>query len=247
VEFRVLGSLEVVGAEGPLEVQGAKERAVVAYLLAHLGRSVSQDEIVDAVWGERPPASAVRSLHARVSKLRRVLEPGRTAASASVIVRDGAGYRLAIREDDLDAERFARLVAEARDREPRESLAKAEEALGLLRGEPYGEFAYLDFAQSEIRRLKELELQARELRLSALVELGRQSEALPDTERLVEQNPLREPVARLLMLALYRSGRYADALSAYRELFERLHELGLEPDEDSRRLERQMLQRAPAL
>lgn len=247
MEFRVLGSLEVVAAEGPIELHGAKERAVLAYLLAHLGRSVSADEIVDAVWGERPPASASRSLHARISRLRRLLEPERTAASTSVITRDAAGYRLTTAEDDVDAERFARLVAEARDIEPPESLAKAEEALGLLRGEPYGEFQYLDFAQSEIRRLKELELQARELRIAALLELGRHDEALPDLELLVEQNPLREPTVRLLMLALYRGGRYPEALAVYRALSEGLRELGLEPDEDSRSLERQMLTRAPEL
>ena len=160
-------------------MHGAKERAVLAYLLAHLGRSVSHDEIVDAVWGDRLPSSAVRSLHARISRLRRLLEPGRTAASASVIARDGAGYRLAIGSDDVDGERFARLVAEARSDEPRESLAKAENALALLRGEPYGEFLYLDFAQVEVRRLKELELQARELRVAALLEFGLHGEAPP--------------------------------------------------------------------
>jgi predicted ATPase/DNA-binding SARP family transcriptional activator len=247
VEFRVLGSLEVVGAGGPVELQGAKERAVLAYLLAHLGRSASVDEIIHAVWGERPPASAARSLQARVSKLRRLLEPGRTAASGSVVVRDTSGYRLVIDGGDVDAERFARLVADARGVEPEESLAKAEAALRLLRGEPYGEFAYHDFAQPEIRRLKELELQARELRLGALLALGRHAEALPDLERLVEENPLREPLARLLMLAFYRSGRHTDALAVYRGLARELRELGLEPDEDSRRLERQMLQHAPAL
>jgi len=247
VEFRILGSLEVLGPEGSLELPGAKERAVLAYLLAHLGRSVSAGEIIDAVWGERPPVSAERSLHARISRLRRLLEPGRKAVSASVIERDGVGYRLAVEHDDVDAERFARLVVEAGGLEPTESLARANEALVLWRGEPYGEFIDLDFAQSETRRLKEVELQAHELRMSALLELGRYGEALPDLERLVEQHPLREPLARMLMLALYRSGRHADALAAYRRLFERLRELGLEPEEESRRLERQMLQRAPEL
>ena len=90
-------------------------------------------------------------------------------------------------------------------------------------------------------------LQAQELRLSALVELGRNDEALPDLKQLVEQHPYREPLARLLMLALYRSGRHADAVAAYRGLFERLREIGLEPEDESRRLERLMLQRAPEL
>jgi predicted ATPase/DNA-binding SARP family transcriptional activator len=247
VEFRVLGSLEVVGADGPLEIKGAKERAVLAYLLVRHGRSASVDEIVDAVWGESPSASAGRSLQARISRLRRELDPGRAAASASVIARDGGGYRLVTGPDDVDAERFARLVTEARGLAPQQALAQADRALGLLRGEPYAEFAYLDFAQSEIRRLGELELQAHEQRSSALVELGRQNEALPDLERLVVENPLREPLVRLLMLALYRSGRHADALAAYRRLVEQLRELGLGPEEESRRLERLMLQRAPEL
>jgi predicted ATPase/DNA-binding SARP family transcriptional activator len=240
VEFRVLGSLEVVEGNGPVEIQGAKERAVLAYLLVRLGRSVPSDEIIDAVWGERAPANAARSLQARISRLRRSLE-------APMIARDGAGYRLAIDDGDVDSVLFERLVTEARDLEPSESLAKAEQALELLRGPPYGEFQYLDFAQAEIRRLKELELQAVELRLSALIELGRQTDALSDLERVVEQNPLREPLARLLMLALYRSGRHADALAAYRALTKRLRELGLSPDDESRRLERQILQRSPEL
>ena len=240
MDFRVLGSLEVVGADGPVELQGAKERAVLAYLLAHVGRVVSTDEIIEAAWGRRPPASVARSLQARVSQLRRVLGP-------ELIVRDGAGYRLAIGAYDVDAERFSRLVADARGLEPKEALAKTEAALALWRGEPYGEFAYHDFAQPEIRRLEELELQAHELRLAALLELGRNHEALPDLERLVEQDPLREPVARLLMLALYRNGRHTEALAVYRGLSERLRDLGLEPDDESRRLERQMLQHAPEL
>jgi predicted ATPase len=157
------------------------------------------------------------------------------------------GYRLAVGPDDIDAERFARLVVEARGLEPSQALARVDEALALWRGEPYGEFIDLGFGQSECRRLEELELQARELRMSALLELGRHAEALPDLERLVEQNPLREPPVRFLMLALYRSGRHADALAAYRTLFGRLSELGLEPEEESRRLERQILQRAPEL
>jgi predicted ATPase/DNA-binding SARP family transcriptional activator len=247
VEFRVLGSLEVIGPDGPLELPGAKERAVLAYLLANLGRTVSPDEIVDAVWGDRAPTAATRSLHVRISRLRRALEPQRAATSASVIARDGAGYRLLIDDTDIDAGQFARLVAAARAADPRESLARTDQALALVRGEPYGEFLYLDFAQAEIRRLKELELRAQELRGSALLALGREDEALPELERLVEKNPLREPLARNLMLALYRSGRQEDALACYRRLSEKLRELGLEPDEDSRRLERQMLQRAPGL
>lgn len=247
MEFRVLGSLEVIGEEGPLDVRGAKERAVLAYLLTRRGRSASADEIVDAVWGASPPASATRSLQARISRLRRLLDPRRATGSASAIARDGLGYRLAIAPDDVDAARFARLVDEARSLPPGEGLARVDEALRLLRGQPYAEFAYADFAQSEIRRLTELEFQAHELRSSALLELGRPGEALPDLERLVEQNPLREPLVRLLMLALYRSGRHAEGLAAYRGLVERLRELGLAPEEESRRLERQMLQRAPEL
>jgi DNA-binding SARP family transcriptional activator len=127
VEFRVLGPLEVVRAEGALELPGAKERAVLAYLVAHLERSASPSELVDAVWGERPPASAERSLHVRISHLRRLLEPAR-------IERDAGGYRLAVENDDVDAERFARLVAEARGLEPSQSLARAESALALWGG-----------------------------------------------------------------------------------------------------------------
>jgi predicted ATPase/DNA-binding SARP family transcriptional activator len=247
VDFRVLGSLEVEGASGPLELQGAKERAVLAYLLANLGRSSSPDEIVEAVWGDEATASAARSLHVRISHLRKLLEPDRPPGAPSLIVRDGAGYRLQVSDQAVDAGRLAHLVTEARAAAPAGSLARTEQALALVRGEPYAEFLYLDFAQAEVRRLLELELQARELRAEALLALGRHADALPDLERLVEANPLREPLARTLMLALYRSGRQDDALAAYRLLAERLRELGLQPDEGSRELERLMLRRSPAL
>ena len=231
---------------GPLDLRGARERAVLAYLLVHLGRSVSA-EIVDAVWDDPQRASAVRSLQARISRLRRMLEPTRAAASASVVARDGAGYRLAVADGSVDAKRFEQLVAEARGAEPSDALARADAALSLVRGEPYSDFVYLDFAQPEIRRLAELELQARELRLSALLDLGREREALLDLEPSSSRTPLRESLARLLMVALYRSGRHVDGLAVYRGLVERLRELGLEPDEESRRLERQMLHHAPEL
>ena len=242
MEFRVLGTVEVAGADGPRPLHGRKELAVLAYLLAHAGRSVPADELVWAVWGEDAPPSAHKSLHVRLSRLRADLGDG-----AGRIARDGGGYRLAVEPGELDARRFERLVGEAAALAPAEAAEAYGRALALVRGRPYADVADLDALQSEIRRLEELRLAAVEGRLRALVELGRHGDALPELDRAVDAEPLHEGLAALQLLALYRAGRQADALAAYRALVRRLDDVGLEPSAELRELERRVLVQDPAL
>src|SRR3954470_4337767 len=150
MEFRVLGTLEVDGADGPRPLHGRKELAVLAYLLAQAGRSVPAGELVWAVWGEDAPPTAHKSLQVRVSRLRADLgEDGRR------IMRDGAGYRLDVEPGELDAERFAALVEEAGRPAPPEALPTCDRALELMRGRPYADAGDLDALQAEVRRLDE--------------------------------------------------------------------------------------------
>ncbi|TMM06097.1 MAG: AfsR/SARP family transcriptional regulator [Actinobacteria bacterium] len=240
MEFRVLGTVEVAGADGPRPLHGRKELAVLAYLLANAGRSVPADELVWAVWGEDAPPSAHKSLQVRLSRLRADLGGG-----AARIARDGAGYRLAVEPGELDAQRFERLVGEAAALAPAEAAEAYGRALALVRGRPYADVADLDALQSEIRRLEELRLAAVEGRLRALVELGRHGDALPELDRAVDAEPLHEGLAALQLLALYRAGRQADALAAYRALVRRLDDVGLEPSAELRELERRVLVQDP--
>src|SRR3954468_476595 len=242
MEFRVLGTLEVAGADGPRPVHGRKELAVLAYLLAQAGRSVPAGELIWAVWGEDAPPTAHKSLQVRVSRLR-----GDLGEDGARIARDGAGYRLLVEPGELDAERFAHLVEDAARLAPPDALEVYDRALALVRGRPYADAGDLDALQAEIRRLDELRLTAVEGGLRALVALGRHAAALPGLERAVEAEPLHEGLASLHMLALYRAGRQAEALAAYRALARRLAELGLEPSGELRELERQMLLQDDAL
>src|SRR3954454_2888704 len=186
MEFRVLGTVEVTGADGPREVRGRKELCGIAYLLVHAGRAVAADEIVTAVWGEDAPPSAGKSLQVRISHLRHDLQ-----GEDAEIVRDGGGYRLAVDREQIDAHRFERLVAEAARRPPADGLALYDRALGLVRGRPYADVADLDFATSEVRRLEELRGRALEGRMRALLDLGRHEDALPELERAARRPPPR--------------------------------------------------------
>ncbi|HEY3020194.1 MAG TPA: BTAD domain-containing putative transcriptional regulator, partial [Solirubrobacteraceae bacterium] len=242
MEFRVLGTVQVAGADGPRPLHGRKELAVLAYLLAHAGRSVPADELVWAVWGEDAPPTAQKSLQVRLSRLRSDL-----GDAGERIARDGGGYRLAVAPGELDAQRFERLVGEAAGRPPAEAAEVYERALALVRGRPYADVADVDALQSEIRRLEELRLAAVEGRLRALLELGRHGDAVPELDRAIEAEPLHEGLAALQMLALYRAGRQADALAAYRALARRLDDMGLEPSPQLRDLERRVLVQDPEL
>jgi predicted ATPase/DNA-binding SARP family transcriptional activator len=242
VEFRVLGPLEVVHNGDASAPPGVKERTILARLLLEPARVVPTEALIEAAWPETDPETAARSLAVRLANLRAFLEPDRApGAPSTLLVRDGTGYRLAADLDQIDAVKLQRLVTDAASLPPEAALAAYDEALALWRGAPFGDVAYADFAQAEIRRLEELRARAAEGRVRALVDLGRHDEALPELQRLVAAEPLKEELARAHAVALYRAGRQVEALDALRRLGAGLAELGLEPSAATRELERRIL------
>ncbi|MEV4825630.1 BTAD domain-containing putative transcriptional regulator [Micromonospora sp. NPDC049274] len=233
--LRVLGPLEVeVDTGGPVDLGGPRQRAVLALLLAARGEVVSVGRMIEELWRGDAPPRAIVSLQAYVSHLRRVVEPARERrAPARVLVTVPPGYALRVPADALDAGRFETLLAEARavslaDPERARPLLRA--ALDLWRGPAYAEFAAEPWAQSEMLRLEELRLVARELLLDVTVRCGDAAEAVPEAELLTRQAPLREETWRLLALALWRTGRQGDALAALRRARATLaDQLGLDP------------------
>src|SRR5829696_8273749 len=242
MEFRVLGTIEVAGATAGSSPPGAKERAILARLLLDPGRTVPADALLEAAWDGVPREVAARSLAVRVANLRAFLEPGRDrGAPSSLLVRDGPGYRLEIAPEQLDSHRFERSVRAAAGLPAAAALEALDRALALWRGPPFGDLAEAEFAHAEVRRLEDLRNRAEEARGRALVELGRPLEAIGDLRRLADADPLREELARTLMLALYAAGRQVEALAAYRDLAGRLRELGLAPSAATRSLEQRIL------
>jgi DNA-binding SARP family transcriptional activator len=211
--FRMLGPLEVVDAERPVALGGPKQRALLAILLLGRGEVISSDRLIDQLWGERPPATAAKTLQGYVSHLRKAL-------GDEVLLTRGGGYLLTTAPEQVDAERFEAIAADAR-----QALAVGDasgarrllgEALGLWRGEPLADLGYEPFAQSEIARLEEARLAALEDRIDADLALGHHRDLVGELEGLLEAHPNRDRLRGELMLALYRSGRQADALEVYR-------------------------------
>jgi DNA-binding SARP family transcriptional activator len=244
LDFRILGPLEVHGPAGPLPLGGAKQRALLAALLLRANRVVSSDRLIEELWGDRPPATAAKALQVRISELRKLLEPerGRGEPNRLLLTRP-PGYLLRVDTEHLDLARFERLRADAREaRDPAMARAKLEEALSLWRGEPLADLAYEPIAQAEIARLDESRLAALEDRIDADLALGRHAEVVGELEALIADQPLRERLRRQLMLALYRSGRQAEALEAYRQARSALvEELGIEPARELQEMERAIL------
>jgi predicted ATPase/DNA-binding SARP family transcriptional activator len=246
VEFRILGPLEVLDGATPVAVSGAKERALLADLLVHAGRVVAADRLVEDLWGERPPGNPANTLQGRVSALRRALGP----AAARLTTRP-PGYRLDVDPELVDAARFERLAADAdraAARDPARALGLLAEALGLWRGPALAEFADQPWAQAEAARLEELRLAAVELRAELRLVTGRHGELVGELEALIAAHPLRERLQGQLMLALYRSGRQADALRVYQETRALLaEELGVDPSPELQRLHQAILIQDAAL
>jgi DNA-binding SARP family transcriptional activator len=214
---------------------GKRQRAVLAALLLQPRRVVPTDQLVSDLWGERPPKTAATSLHNLVSQLRRLV-------GTDVLVTQSPGYVLQIQSEQIDAYRFERSLRDSRHFPPEERRELLAKALGLWRGPPLAEFAFDDFAQPEIRRLEELRLEALGERIEADLELGRHGQVVGELEALVRGHPLRETFRRQLMLALYRSGRQAEALDVYQDARARLvDELGIEPGPELRKLQAEIL------
>jgi len=236
VEFRILGPLEVWDGDRQVALRGSKQRALLAILLLHANEVVSTDRLLDLLWGDDPPEAT--ALRVRVSQLRKALGRGGEA-----IATRSPGYLLRVEGDELDLRHFERLVAQAETMSAEDAAEQLRRALALWRGAPLAEFAYEDFAQTAIARLDELRLAVVEKRIDADLALARHRDVVPELEALVARHPLREAPTRQLMLALYRSGRQADALAAYRELRARLvGDLGLEPTPALQGLEKAILQ-----
>ena len=229
MEFRILGPLEVEDNGRTVPLAGAKQRSLLALLLLARGRPVSTDRLIEEIWNGTPPETALKSVQVYVSQLRAALADGR-------LVRRERGYELIVTSGELDADRFEELVRSASGIAPEAAAARLREALALFRDEPLSDLSLEPWAQSEIARLQERRLVALEACADADLALGRHGELVPDLDALVAANPFRERLLGQLVLALYRSGRQAEALDAYRRGAARLRdELGLEPGEGSRR------------
>ncbi|HET7047361.1 MAG TPA: BTAD domain-containing putative transcriptional regulator [Solirubrobacteraceae bacterium] len=245
VEFRILGPLEVVEDDEPLALGGPKQRALLGILILHRGELLSGERLVDELWGEHPPATAAKTLQGYISRLRKTL-------GAHVLHTRGRGYVLVLGSGQLDLDRFERLAREGLAAlaagDAATALHRLQEALGLWRGSPLADFTYERFAQGEIRRLEEARLAALESRIDAELALGRQDQLVAELEPLVAEHPLRERLRAQRMLALYRAGRQAEALEAYRETRRALvDQLGIEPGRELRELHQAMVEQDPRL
>jgi DNA-binding SARP family transcriptional activator/pimeloyl-ACP methyl ester carboxylesterase len=244
VDFRVLGPLEVQCEGEPVQVAAGKQRALLARLLLYANRAVSREQIVDALWSEDPPETAHKMVQIHVSQLRKSLPEARLHTRAP-------GYLLEVRDEELDLARFARAVADGRqallDDDPVRARDLLADALSLWRGPALADIDE-PFARHERARLDELRLAALELRLEADLALARHDEVVGELESVTAEHPLRERLRAQQMVALYRSGRQAEALAAF-QTFRRMlaDELGIEPSASLRELERRMLQQDPAL
>jgi DNA-binding SARP family transcriptional activator len=252
LDFRVLGPLQVAANGTFLPLGGAKQRAVLGLLLVRANEVVSSDRLIDELWGDSPPESAANMLQGYVSHLRKTLEPGRGRGEHEVLVSRPPGYMLKIRPDQLDAARFERLTSEGRQLadsgDADAAAARFRGALALWRGPALADLAYEPFAKAEVDRLEELRLAALEDRIDADLTLGRHNHLVGELRELVDRHPLRERLRGQLMAALYRCGRQADALEAYREGRRALlEELGIEPGPGLRELEQAILRQDPAL
>jgi DNA-binding SARP family transcriptional activator len=222
-EFRLLGPLEAVVDGTPVQLAAAKPRALFALLLLNRNRVVSTERLIDDLWADEPPAQATKTLQVYVSQLRKALGPDR-------LVTQPPGYLLRVEDGELDLERFEQLTAAARGLPPAEARDTLQQALALWRGPP----------EPIVAQLEEVHANAYEDWLQASVESG--DSVIPQLEELVARQPLRERPRALLMLALYRAGRQADALELFRstrDLF--VNELGIEPGPELRELEQAML------
>ena len=247
MDYRILGPLEVLDGGRALPLGGPRQRAVLALLLIRANTAVSSELIVHELWGAEPPRTATKALQNCVSALRKMLPSG-----VETLRSVGGGYALRVDSQELDRDRFEALVAEGRallaQGEADEARRRLGSALDLWRGAPLSDFAFDDFAQEEIARLQELHVAATEEKVDADLVSGLSAELVPELEALIGRHPLRERLRGQLMLALYRAGRQAEALSVYRETRGTLlGELGIEPSRRLQELERAILAHDPAL
>ena len=241
MEYRILGPLEVGDRGRRIPVGGPKQRSLLALLLLRANEVVAADALIDRLWGGRPPATAAKVIQVQIWRLRKALGP-------DVLVTRPPGYMLRVGSDEFDLARFEQLVGDARGAAPAVAATKLREALALWRGTPLVDLLHEEFAAAEIARLEELRIVALEERIEADLALGRHGQVIPDLEALAAANPYRERLHSQLMLALYRSGRQAEALDHFQKRRRLLdEELGLEPGEPLKQLQKAILAHDPAL
>ena len=245
MEFGILGPLVVSRDGRDVEVGATKPRALLALLVLRREQVVTTETLVDEIWGDHPPNTATKVVHGYVSQLRKALGDG-------LLETERGGYRLRVTADEVDVGRFESLIRRGRAAldtgDPRYATAMIREALELWRGPPLAEFGSYNFAAAERDRLLELRLVALACRVDADLALGSHATAVPELQALVIEHPFRETLRGQLMLALYRAGRQADALAAYRDARTLLiEELGIEPGEDLQLLHAEILAHDPAL
>ena len=240
LEFRLLGPLDARSGDAAIPLGGSKQRAVLALLLLEANRVVARDRLIDGLWGESPPETAVKAVQGCVSRLRKLLPDG-------VLLTRPPGYLLEVQPESVDLRRFEAMVAGARGLNAARASTLLGEALALWRGPPLGEFGAEPFARAEAGRLGAMRLAALEDRIDADLTLGRHGELVGELEALIGDHPHRERLRSQLMVALYRSGRQADALEAYRDARAALDEVGIEPSPTLRLIEKQILTQDVAL
>lgn len=241
MEFRILGPLAATEGGCEIPLRAAKPRTLLALLVLHRNEQVTSERLIDWLWEGDPPATARTSLQVYVSDLRKLLGEGRLET------RPGA-YLLHVGPGEVDVERVERLVEEAEGADPHRAAKLLRQALALFRSEPLPELRYNSELRPEIPRLEELRLHTQEKLIDAQLALGEHAELVPDLEALAATHPLREGLRSQQMVALYRTGRQAEALAAFQRLRQALdEELGLEPTPALRDLERQILNHDPAL
>ncbi|RKR92057.1 DNA-binding SARP family transcriptional activator [Micromonospora pisi] len=249
-QVRLLGPVEVLGPAGPALLVGARQRAVVGLLALKAGTVVPQWRLVDALWGQHPPRTAVKSLHSHVARVRSALT---LCGLPDVLVTRESGYALRLAPETVDAIRFEEFARRGRDAlaagAPERAVARLREGLGLWRHEvALADAEPTGWGAAEVDRLSEVRLAAIEDRWDAELQLGRHVDAVGELERLLVEYPSRERLVALLMLALYRCGRQTDALDAYQRLRAGIaEEFGVDPGPELARLHTRILRRDPGL
>src|SRR5215207_4600690 len=249
LDFLILGPLKATRGDRTLALGSPKQRALLAFLLLHANELVPRDRLIEELWGDAAPATVNAVLNGYLSKVRRVLADGN---GVEVLATQAPGYVLRVPAERLDARRFEALLEQGREAlglgDAQQAAAILRAALSLWRGPPLADLAYEPFAQTEIRRLEELRLAALEDRIEADLALGRHDALVAELDTLVAQNPYRERLQGQLLLALYRSGRQAEALDAYRRARRTFaDELGIDPGPRLQELERSILRHDTSL
>lgn len=242
MRFSVLGSIEVTSDTEPLELGGVKQRAILGYLVLHANKVVATSHLLQAMWDGTPPPTARKMIQNAVSGIRRVL----SGQSAAALRTHPPGYQLHVDPESVDLHRFRVLAKDGRaaiaDGEPELGAERLRAALSLWRGRALADLVEAGFRWSELTAVEDERLSALEDRLDAELVCGRHREITPELEVLTATEPLRERLCQQFMLALYRSGRQADALRVYRRTREALVDsLGLEPGRDLQELQQRIL------